>query len=361
MQTVINLLQRRKKWLYFLLIVTLVAAGGVIYMKKNATPAAKETTVAVSRGDIRSSVSATGSISAVNSVKVNSRVTGLLMEVRVKENDPVKAGQVLMVLDDSTARAQVAQYEAQMQNYAIIYERSKRLSAANAQALQQLDTDRTNYLASKANYDNFVAQMDYYVIRAPIDGIVIGDPTPAGETVVQGLSAAQTLMTIADMSKMQVKVMVDETDIGKVKTGQTATFTVDAYADKTFSGKVRKISKDATTSSNVVYYYVYVDVDESGGLLYPTMTARVTLNVGEGKNVLLVPSAAVKEEKGKKYVQVMVGGQSQNIPVTTGLTDDENIEITSGLSEGDQVVLPAAVTSTTQTTSNKNQGPPPPM
>lgn len=334
----------------------MVGAGGAIYIKKSVTPVVKATTVSVSRGDIQATVSATGIISAVNSVKVSSRVTGLLREVRVKENDHVKAGQVLMVLDDTMIRAQVSQYLAQMQNYAAIYERSKKLAAIKGESVQQLETDRTNYLVAQATYENYAAQLDYYVIKAPIDGVVIGEPTPSGETVVQGLSEAQTLLTIADMSQMQVKVMVDETDIGKVRVGQTVSFTVDAYSDKTFSGKVRKISRDATTSSNVVYYYVYVDVDSPQDLLYPAMTARVTLYVGESKNALIVPAAAVKEETGKKYVQVLLNGQSINTPVAVGLSDDENMEITSGLSAGDTIVLPAAAP---KPVVSETQGPPP--
>jgi HlyD family secretion protein len=153
---------------------------------------------------------------------------------------------------------------------------------------------------------------------------------------------------------MQVKAQVDETDIGKVKAGQTVSFTVDAYSDKSFSGRVRQISKSATTSSNVIYYTVYIDVDSPQDLLYPTMTARVNLHVGESKNVLTVPLSAVKEEKGQKLVQVLVGAQVKNLPVTVGLSDDENIEISSGLNEGDNVVLPAAAPKTTT-----DQGPPP--
>jgi HlyD family secretion protein len=187
--------------------------------------------------------------------------------------------------------------------------------------------------------------------------MVIGKPTPAGQTVVQGISEAQVLLTIANMSKMQIKVLVDETDIGKVKVGHRVSFTVDAYADKTFTGKITSTSKDATTSSNVVYYPVYVDVDESHGLLYPTMTARATINVGESTNVLVVPLSAIKEEKGQKYVQLIVAGKQHSAPIQVGLSDDEKVEICSGLSEGDSIVLPAAKAKAAAAT--QNQGPPP--
>ena len=340
-----------------LLLVIGGAGGGYYYMKQNSTPVSQNVTVAVGRGDVKAAISATGTISAVNTVEISSRVTGLITELRVKENDVVKAGQVLLVLDDTSLQTQVAQYKAQLDNYATIYERSQRLTSTGGQSLQQMDTDRTNWKVAQSTYNNYVTQLQYYVITSPIDGMVIGKPTPAGQTVAQGISSPQVIMYVADMSKMQIKVLVDETDIGRVKLGQTVSFTVDTYIDKVFTGKVTTISRSATTSSNVVYYPVYVDVDSSDGLLFPTMTARTTINVGESKNVLVAPASAVKEEKGKKYVQVMVGGKAQNVTVETGLSDDENVEITSGLNAGDQVVLPGAAPSSS--TTNQNQGPPP--
>jgi HlyD family secretion protein len=349
---------RYKRWIVLLLATALFAAGGAYYYRQAAAPVAALTTMAAERGDVRSVVSATGTIKAVNTVDISSRVTGLITEVKVKENDMVKAGQVLVILDDSSLRAQVAQYQAQMDNYAAVYERSKKLFAIGGESAQQLDSDRTNYLVAKANYDNFASQLGFYVITSPLDGMVVGTPTPAGQTVVQGISAAQVLMSVADMSKMEIKVLVDETDIGKVKAGQQVTFTVDAYTDKTFAGTVTSVSRSATTSSNVVYYPVYVAVTATQDLLFPTMTARVTVNIAERKNVLVVPLSTIKEEGGQKYVPVMVDGKEQNKPVRTGLSDDEKAEILSGLSEGDLIVLPA---DKPKTTSTKNQGPPPPI
>ncbi len=347
---------RYKWWIAGLLTLAVAAAGGALYYQKSAAPVAAVTTVAVERGDVRSVVSATGTLKAVNSVDISSRVTGLISEVKVKENDLVQAGQVLAILDDTSVRAQVDQYRVQEANYAAVYERSKKLYAIGGESAQQLDSDRTNYLVAKANYENFATQLGYYVITSPIDGMVVGTPTPAGQTVVQGISAAQVLMTIADLAKMEIKVLVDETDIGKIKVGQQVSFTVDAYTDKTFAGKVTSVSRSATTSSNVIYYPVYVAVSAPQDLLFPTMTARVTINVGESKNVLVVPLSAVKEDNGRKFVQAMAGGKEQRKAVQVGLSDDEKVEIVSGLSEGDQVILPAE---TPRTTTNKNQGPPP--
>lgn len=361
MNTIWEKIKCSKKWIIALLLLVLAgAAGSFYYTKKQAAAVVETKTITVSRGDVVATVSATGTISAVNSVDISSRVTGLITQVNVKENDMVKAGQVLVVLDDSSLRAQLVQYQAQLANYAAIYERSKELAAIGGQSAQQLDADRTNYLVAQSTYNNYALQLDYYVIKSPIDGIVVGKPTPAGQTVAQGISSPQVIMTIADMSKMQIKVLVDETDIGRIAVGQTVSFTVDAYTDKQFSGKVTSISKSATTSSNVVYYPVYVDVDSPQGLLYPTMTARVTVHVGESRNTLVVPLSAIKEEKEQKFVQVMVNSKPEKAVVKTGLSDDEKVEIVSGLHEGDSVVLPAAKPAAA-TNNTKQQGPPPPI
>lgn len=354
-----NTIKRRKKWIAALLAAAALAWGGAAYFRQAGAPAAAVNTATAERGDIQATIAATGTISAVNSVEISSRVTGLITEVKVKENDIVKTGQVLVVLDDTAIRAQLSQYQAQLQNYAAVYERSQKLAAIGGESQQQLDSDRTNYLVAQSTYDNYASQLAYYVIKAPIDGVVIGTPTPAGQTVAQGISSPQVIMTIADMSKMQIKVLVDESDIGRVKVGQPVSFTVDAYPSTTFTGKVTSISRSATTSSNVIYYPVYVDVDSTESLLYPTMTARVTVTVGESKDALVVPLAAVKEAKGQKYVQLAVGDAQQNTPVETGLSDEERVEILSGLREGDAVVIPAAKPKTAAT--NQNQGPPPPI
>jgi len=345
---ILERVKKYKTWLIAGVIVAILSAGGIVYFKKSTTVVSTGTLASVGRGDIHSVISATGTVNAVNSVTISSRVTGLITEVKVKENDMVQAGQVLLVLDDTAIKAQVAQYQATLDNYAKIYERSQMLAAIGGESMQQLDTDKTNYLTACATYDNYASQLGFYKITSPVDGMVIGTPTPAGETIVQGISAAQTLLTIADMSKMQIKTLVDETDIGKVKVGELVSFTVDTYADKTFTGKVTSISRSATTSSNVVYYPVYVEVDAPEDLLYPTMTARVVITVGERKGVVKIPATATKEENGQKYVEI-----------TTGLKDDDNIEVLSGLAEGDQVIIPAKVSTPTTKQQGGPGGPPP--
>ncbi|SDF21635.1 efflux RND transporter periplasmic adaptor subunit [Sporolituus thermophilus] len=336
-----NLLQH-KKWWILLIVIAVAVKFGTPLLRTETKPAIAGRSVAVERGDITSVVSATGTIKPVNSVDISSKITGLIKEVRVAENEQVKAGQVLVVLDDTHLRALVNQAEARLANAAANLERLQRLAAIGAISQQQLDAARMDYNVAKAAYDDAQSQLEDTTIKAPIDGKVIGKPIPAGQTVAPGISTPMVLMTIADMSKMQIETQIDESDIGKVKVGQKATFTVDAYPGQTFTGVVSSISEKASIQQNVVYYPVIIDVETGAELLKPTMTARVSILVGESKNTLLVPLMAVKENKGQRYVQVLRDGQPQNIPVTTGLTSDDKIEITSGLAEGDLVLLPQA-------------------
>lgn len=335
-----KLIMRYKKWLIILLIFAGAAQVGYSWYQNKNQPTTTVRTVVVERGDLTASVAATGTLTPVNSVSISSKITGLIRQVYVNENDFVYTGQVLVTLDDVHLRALVVQAQSRLANAAANLARLERLAATGAVALQQLDAARMDYYVAQAAHEDAVSQLDDTTIRAPIDGIVIGKPVPAGQTVAPGISTPMVLMTVADMSKMQIETQVDESDIGKVTTGQQVDFTVDAYPNRTFTGIVSNISHKANIQQNVVYYPVMIDVDEAAGLK-PTMTARVTIHVGEVKKALLVPLTAVKENKTGRYVQALRDGQPQNITVTTGLMGDEKVEITSGLKDGDQIILPA--------------------
>jgi RND family efflux transporter, MFP subunit len=331
---------QHKKWFILAVILAVAIKGGLAWQASSkAKAAANVKTAAVIRTDLTSAVSATGTIQPVNSVDVSSKVTGLIKETQVQENDTVKTGQVLVVLDDTRLQAQVSQARDRLANAAANLERNSRLSQIGAVSEQQLDSSRLDYNIAQANYDDAASQLDDTVIRAPIDGVVIGKPIPAGQTVTPGIANPMVILTIADLSQMQIETQVDESDIGKVTVGQKATFTVDAYPGKTFSGIVSSVSRKATVQQNVVYYGVIIDVDAGDQELKPTMTARVSISVGESKNALTVPLTAVRTTKNQQYVAVMKNGQSVNVNVTTGLTSEDRIEITSGLEDGDQIVI----------------------
>ncbi|MCX7780836.1 MAG: efflux RND transporter periplasmic adaptor subunit [Negativicutes bacterium] len=332
----------RYKW-WALIILAAVAVGSQLtydyYQSKNK-PAIAGKVITVERSDITSTIAATGTITPVNLVNVSSKITGLIREVKVNENDRVKAGQILILLDDTHLKALVSQARARLANAEANYVRMGKLADMGAVSHQQLDAARMDYHVAQAAYDDAVSQFNDTVIKAPIDGTVIGKPIPAGQTVSPGISTPMILLTIADMSKMQIEAQIDETDIGKTAVGQKVTFTVDAYPGKTFTGVVANISQKAVIQQNVVYYPVIIDVDSPEGLLRPTMTARISILAGERKGVLTVPLAAVKEAKGQRYVVQVNGDKTQNITVATGLSTEDRIEIVSGLREGDRILLP---------------------
>jgi RND family efflux transporter MFP subunit len=342
MQKVLNVL-KRFKWLLILVIVA--GVGGYYaygYYQEQNKPKSTGRQVKVERGDIIAMVSATGTISPVDNVDVSSKITGRITDVKVVENQYVKADDILIVLDDSKYRAQLAQAGAKLANAEANYERARKMALAGGYSRQQLDAARTDYEVARATYDDAESNLEDTVIKAPIAGMVIGKPIPAGQTVSPGISNPMVLLTIADLNKMQIQALVDESDIGKIQLNQKVSFTVDAYPDKTFAGKVSTISNKANVQQNVVYYSVLIDVDSPEGLLKPTMTARVSVHVGERRGVLMVPTLAIKDNRGQRFVNVLRNGNSQpeSVKITTGLASEDRIEVVSGLKEGDTIVLP---------------------
>lgn len=210
-----------------------------------------------------------------------------------------------------------------------------------------------------------------------MDGVVIGEPVTDGTMAVQGNSNPTVIMRIADLSQKQITAKVDETDIGNVRVGQKATFTVDAYNGKTFTATVSKISQtdldnswntsstsgsSSSSSAAVIYYSVTLDVDDPEGLLMPSMTARVEIETANKDNALAVPLSALKTDSNGSYVVIVKkDGTTENRYVETGIYSDDNVEIVSGLSEGEQVSVAMAKKTTTNNNNNqRRQGGPPP-
>ncbi|PJB66591.1 MAG: hypothetical protein CO096_16890 [Armatimonadetes bacterium CG_4_9_14_3_um_filter_66_14] len=243
-----------------------------------------------------------------------------------------------LAVQDELKRQQVASADAE------IARTRAALREAEAQAVQdemkrhEATASRAQSQAARATTQVQAAQLSYATITAPLTGIIASVATQEGETVAAGLTAP-TFVTIVDLSKLQVDAYVDETDIGKVKIGQPVTFTVDAYPDKDFTGRVTAIYPKAVIQQNVVSYDTVITIDDSGGLLKPDMTASVILEVGERSNVLTVPNKAVKREEGEKVVYVMEQGKPVRRNVRTGWKDSDYTEILAGLKEGDRVLL----------------------
>lgn len=339
----------KKKWIAGAIVLCLLGGGG--YWYSSSQTAVQETqqqikTVAVQRGDVMTEVSATGALSAVRSIEISSKVTGRITEMRVEENQHVQAGEVLAVLDSRALQQTLEQLRVKMDVAKANYDRAAELVEIGGYSFQQLDSALEDYEVARTNYESKLADLGDYTITTPISGIVIGKPLEEGQTVVQGISAAQVMMKIADLSEMQIEADVDETDIGKVKVGQNVSFTIDTYSGKTFTGTVTKISNQSTTTNNVIYYTVYVAVDSTDYDLKPDMTARLVINTDERHDVLYLPNEAIKTVNGQATVQVMEKGKQVTKNITTGLSGEMSTEIVSGLEEGDEVVLPTKKTKT---------------
>lgn len=350
-----------KKNKYLLVVAALLLAGGYggyqYYQSTQAATATVKTGV-VKRGSITESVSATGSLSAQDNVDISSKITGRIVEVLVKENQHVNAGDILVKLDATSLEATLAQAEAKLNNSRLTYERYRRLLNTGAISQSDFDAAEADYLVAQSTYDKAASDVNDTVITTPISGYIIGKPTPVGQTISSGISTPQVIMSVATLDNMEIEVLVDESDIGQVKEGQKVKFTVDAYSDETFTGTVRLISRSATTENNVIYYTVYVTVDDSKGKLLPTMTARTEIIIDEAENVLTVPLNCVQSDGKRRYVQVYdpKTKESRDVDVTLGLSGDSEVAVTAdGLKEGDVLLVKKTVS---KQTSNR-MGPPP--
>ena len=332
--------QLGSKILIGLLLVAVIMGTGWVYWQKSAKAKPLGRTVTVKRGTVRSLVQATGSVAAVNAVDISAKITGRIVDVRVQENDRVHAGRVLAVLDDSHYRALVEQADARREVSRKNYERLKLLAVAGGIARKELDAARMDLEVAAAEYEIAAAQLADTVIRSPIDGIVVGKPIPAGQTVSSGLSTPMVLMTIADLARLELQVLVDEADIGKVRASQKVGFSVDAYPRKMFMGELTSISAKATLQQNVVYYPVTIALLGEQADLKPNMTVRVTVVAAQKKDVLNVPAVAIANRGRQTFVRVLDGEKIREVDIQKGLMGTERVEVAAGLREGDKVLLP---------------------
>ncbi|HUL38288.1 MAG TPA: efflux RND transporter periplasmic adaptor subunit [Thermodesulfobacteriota bacterium] len=203
---------------------------------------------------------------------------------------------------------------------------------------EEIDAAVARVDQAKASLKDAEVQLSYGTIRAPLSGTIASVTTQQGETVTASLNAP-TFITIIDLSRLEVDTYVDETDIGKVKVGQEATFTVASFPDKDFKGKVMAIYPKAVIQDNVVYYITIISADNPEGLLKPEMTATVNISLQKRENVLTVPNSAIRREGGKKVVFVLQNNQPIQREVKTGWKDSSYTEVLSGLNGGERVII----------------------
>lgn len=366
-----------KKWAKIILvlvvvIIAIVTSYKYYAQKQEETKKPVVNTAQVQYMSMKSIVSATGTIKPVESVEVSSKITARVKQVLVKENDTVTQGQTVALLDGKDYETQKEQAEFTLQNAKTIYDRTNYLYNIGAKSKEDLDNAQYNYDTAQSKLEEAESNLSETVIVSPMDGVVIGEPVTDGTMAVQGNSNPTVIMRIADLSRKQIFAKVDETDIGSVRVGQKATFTVDAYNGKTFTATVSKISQtdmdnswnisnssssSSSSSAAVIYYSVTLDVDDPEGLLMPSMTARVEIETANKDSALAVPLSALKTDKNGTYVIVIKDdGTTENRYVETGIYGDEFVEIINGLSENEKVDVTMVKKITTATSARP--GPP---
>ncbi len=332
-----------------LLAIGLLVVGVRACMPKKAVDPYR--TASVERGDLTRSVSASGTVQALVTVQVGSQVSGLVKEVFVDFNSPVKKGQTLAIIDQQTFQSAVRQAQADVGASAATLDQQKAaLLQAKAQAQVDLaNYNRTKYLADKgiaspqaldgavatykrseagvavaqaqigaqqarvgqaaASLQSMQVNLARTKILSPIDGVVVNRAIDPGQTVQASFQAPVLFQIAQDLSKLQVKIMVDEADIGQLQEGQAVNFTVDSFPDRTFQGVVTQVRKQPETQQNVVAYAVMVRADNPGGILLPGMTANADIVIQRLTNVVKVPVAALRFTPGDQQPTQQVGGQ----------------------------------------------------
>lgn len=356
-----------------LIIAALIlAGGGYAYMhNKDVKPAADRYRMAeVVRGDLVRNVSANGTLNPVVLVNVGTQVSGVVKALHADYNQQVKAGQILLELDPSLLLAQIAQSSANVTRAQAALKLAKTI-AARQQGLLKLDyvarqdVDQADDTVAGARAQLAVAQaqlkrdqtnLSYSVIRSPVSGTVIDRSVDVGQTVAASFQTPTLFKIGQDLSKMQIDTTVAEADVGGIKVGQPAHFTVDAYPDREFEGKVRQIRLNPTSQQNVVTYDVVVAVDNPDFVLLPGMTAYVNIEIDRRNNVLLVPNAALRfkpveetdkaNDKPRRHVHMgatvylLQTDKPVAIKLKTGITDNKQTEILSGdIKASDKVIV----------------------
>ena len=326
-------------------------------------------TATVIRRDFSSVVLATGAVKPQvgAEVKVGARISGKVEYLYANIGDHVKQGQVIAELEKAdleasvaklqaevhVAEARVADAESRARLANLDYRRQQNLRKKDFTSQQAVDRAlkekesakaglnlaRKQLEAARAALKEARVKLSYATLTAPISGVIGSVSTQQGETVAAGLNAP-TFVTIIDLERLQVDAYVDEVDIGRIKTGQECTFTVDAFPGREFHGRVVAIYPDAVIQENVVNYDVVIEIkDPYDGLLRPEMTANVTIFLKKRKQMLAVPARAVKRNHGKNivYLQTRTGNKLRRVKI--GWKDGQWMEIVSGLKEGDTVLL----------------------
>jgi HlyD family secretion protein len=298
----------RTRWIILVVIALGVVGGGWWWKTRTHKDTTRYRTAAVERGDITSTVSATGSVQPVLQVQVGSQVSGTLSKLYVDYNSQVKAGQVLAQLETSAFRARLAQAEASVARAqaalrngqlglkrAIELQKGDYVAQADVDAAQAtVDQQKADLKQAQASLESAQVDLSHTTITSPIDGVVISRSIDVGQTVAASLQAPQLFIIGNDLRQMQVQTNIDEADIGSIRPGLQAQFTVDAYPDAQFTGTVVQVRLVPQVSSNVVTYQTLISARNDDLRLRPGMTANVTIMIETHTNVLKVVNGALR-------------------------------------------------------------------
>jgi len=397
-----NKKKRRKLiiWGSIVAVIVLLIAGGVFAATRGGTKIDPSKLAKVEKGDLAKSVVATGKVTPITKVEVKSKASGIVKKLLVDYGDRVKKGQLLAQLDKIEIEAQVEQSKAALEAAEAnlkssqadserakvdaegpdvpllkrAYDRSVNMAKDGVVSTSALEDAQKNYemalnkqnvskaqvtvlkakiaqaqanvAQDQANLKQLEEQLSYTDIISPIDGIVLSRDVQMGDAVSSILvlgSSATLVMTLGDTSEVYVKGKVDESDIGKVYLGQRARIKVESFKDKTFDGKVTKISPMGVEKDNVTTFEVRVSIQNPGGELKAEMTANAEIILEEHKSVLQIPEGAILYDKDKKASVEIPSPKGkegkQKVAVNIGISNGAKTEVLSGLKEGDQVVL----------------------
>lgn len=353
----------------------------------------KYITKEVTRGTITQYVEASGTIKPINTIAVGTQVSGTVAKIYVDYNSQVTKGQLLAELDPSLFQANVDQSTAKLNNAQAAYskaqatlaykknnyQRYKHLYEKNYVSRDDVELARSNYLAaeadvaaaraemsaSQATLSNNLTNLGYSKITSPVDGTVISRAVDVGQTVAASFNTPTLFEVAQDLTKMQIETSVSEADIGRIKVGQEAEYTLDGYQDKKFEGTVTQVRLASTTTNNVVTYTVIISVDNTDGFAIPGMSANVSIITGQAKDVLVVDNKALKfspadntQKYDKQGVWILTKSGAQRYNVELGLSDDSKTQIISDeIKEKDKVII-SSVTKGKKKQSNTMRRPP---
>ena len=354
-----------KLW-YIAATVIIVAVAAWMLSGKRKDVQIQFKTEKAAKANIQNSVTATGTIEPVTSVTVGTQVSGIVSKLFVDYNSVVKKGQVIAELDKTnliselnTSKANLASAQSSLKYETDNYNRYKTLFDKGLVSADEYETAKLSYDKAKqtvATAKESVAKaqtnLGYATITSPIDGVVLSKSVEEGQTVAASFSTPELFNIAQNLTDMRVIADVDEADIGEVKEGARVTFTVDAYPNDTFEGKVTQVRQEATTTNNVVTYEVVTSAPNNDLKLKPGLTANVTIFTAEKQGVLCVPSKAlrftptpetvgnmkIQDTNGKNKVWTKEGNTLKAHNLQIGMSDGINTEVLSGISEGTVIV-----------------------